>query len=58
MSPVRMLRANFEAVLQIALREQLKRDKESGIDKSIFAAGIEEVLAASKNGQHIYILEQ
>lgn len=58
MAPMRMLKSNFEIALTMALEAARERDKKAEITKSIFTAGLEDVLQASRNGHHIYISEE
>ena len=52
---MRMRKENFEAALMIAIEQQEIRDAAAGITQSIFAAGLLQVLEASRRGEHITI---
>lgn len=53
---MKMLRANFETALRLAIEVQENRDNLSGIN-SAFAAGLRDVLAAVQRGETIIIIE-
>lgn len=52
---MRMLQSNFETALVIAIEAQKKIDQKSGVERSTFVAGLEEILKASRQGYEITI---
>jgi hypothetical protein len=57
-STVRMLKANFEAAIQMAILYQVRRDAAAGLSESTFTAGLREVLEASQRGETVTVEER
>ena len=52
---MRMMKANFELALHLAIKEAKTRDYLSGIEESIFTAGLKEIKQALERGEKITI---
>ena len=55
--PMKMLRSNFESALYVAMHTDDVISREHNIGRSIFAAGLCDVLMASQRGETIEIVD-
>jgi hypothetical protein len=55
---MRILTSNFQMALRIAIEEELKLVRKSGLETNGFIEGLREVLEASRRGEQITVSDR